>query len=56
MLMNVVVTEIEAVLKIEREGRSCSAQFLLRALIRTVFVAVTIVVAIKVVPGFINCK
>lgn len=48
MLMNVVVTELEALLKIEREGRGCFVQFLLRTVLRTAFVAVTVVVALEV--------
>lgn len=48
MLMNVVVRELEVLFRIEKEGRPCCVQFLLRSLLRTAFVGLTVVVAIEV--------
>ena len=48
MLMNVVVTEMEALFNIEGKFQSACGRFLLRAINRTVFVAITVVVAMEV--------
>ena len=48
MLMNVVVNEMEALFNIDTKFQSCCVRFLLRTANRTVFVAITVVVAMEV--------